>query len=371
MTEGSPPASLRALLEEVSVVVCCGSGGVGKTTVAAAVGVEAAGLGRRAVVLTIDPAKRLADALGVDDLGPEPRRLDIDTASGSGELWAMMLDTASAFDAVVRRHAADEAQAERIVANGFFRNMAASLSGTQEYMAAETLHFLAHDERFDLVIVDTPPTRSALDFLAAPGVLARFLDHRVFKLLMLPARPGMRVVNVATQPVLRAIGRVVGSEVLADAVAFFQAFAGMEAGFRQRADDVLALLRVPTTVFLLVASPRRETVAEAAWFAAQLAAQDIDHVAGVANRVHPSFGDGGAEAAERAAATASGAQRALWSNLAQLRRLRNAELDTLDEFVGLFSRTVCVEVPQLASDVHDREGLAHVGRHLVGRTGPE
>jgi anion-transporting ArsA/GET3 family ATPase len=181
----------------------------------------------------------------------------------------------------------------------------------------------------------------------------------------------MRVVNVATQPVLRAIGRVVGSEVLADAVAFFQAFAGMEAGFRQRADDVLALLRVPTTVFLLVASPRRETVAEAAWFAAQLAAQDIDHVAGVANRVHPSFGDGGAEAAERAAATASGAQRALWSNLAQLRRLRNAELDTLDEFVGLFSRTVCVEVPQLASDVHDREGLAHVGRHLVGRTGPE
>jgi anion-transporting ArsA/GET3 family ATPase len=166
---------------------------------------------------------------------------------------------------------------------------------------------------------------------------------------------------------LRAIGRVVGSEVLADAVAFFQAFAGMEAGFRQRADDVLALLRVPSTVFVLVASPRRETVAEAAWFAAQLAAQDIDHVAGVANRVHPRFGDGDAEAAERAGAAASGAQQALWSNLAQLRRRREAEMATLGDFVGLFSRTVCVEVPQLASDVHDREGLAHVGRHLLGR----
>ena len=204
----------------------------------------------------------------------------------------MMLDTAAAFDAVVRRYAADTEQADRIVANAFFRNMAGSLSGTQEYMAAETLHLLARDERFDLVVVDTPPTRSALDFLAAPGVLARFLDHRLFKLLMLPARPGMRMINVATQPVLRAIGRVVGTDVLADAVAFFQGFAGMESGFRQRADDVIALLRAPSTVFLLVAAPRREAVAEAAWFAGQLADQGIDHVAGVANRVHPQFGDG-------------------------------------------------------------------------------
>ena len=224
------------------------------------------------------------------------------SAESGGELWAMMLDTAAAFTAVVRRHAADPAQAERIVANTFFRNMAGSLSGTQEYMAAETLHLLAGDERFDLVVVDTPPTRSALDFLAAPGVLARFLDHRLFKLLMLPARPGMRMFNVATQPVLRTIGRVVGSDVLADAVAFFQAFAGMEAGFRQRADDVMTLLRAPSTVFLLVAAPRHEAVAEAAWFAGQLAEQGIDNVAGVANRVHPAFGESSADDAERAAA---------------------------------------------------------------------
>jgi anion-transporting ArsA/GET3 family ATPase len=368
---GDAATIVEAVLGDASVVVCCGSGGVGKTTVAAALGVEAARRGRRVVVLTIDPAKRLADALGVDELGPEPSQIELDGGEviDGGELWAMMLDTAAAFTAVVRRYATTREQAERIVANRFFRNMAGSLSGTQEYMAAETLHLLARDERFDLVVVDTPPTRSALDFLAAPGVLARFLDHRLFRLLMLPARPGMRMFNAATQPVLRAIGRVVGSEVLADAVAFFQAFAGMEAGFRQRADDVIALLRVPTTVFLLVGSPRREAVGEAAWFAGQLAAQGIDHVAGVANRVHPRFGTGSAAAAREAAAGSAGEQRALWHNLGELRARRESELATLGEFYALFSDGACVEVPQLASDVHDRDGLAHVGRHLFGDPG--
>ena len=364
-----PAAALGSVLDDVTVVVCCGSGGVGKTTVAAAFGVEAARRGRRVVVLTIDPAKRLADALGVDELGPEPRRVALDGLDGEGELWAMMLDTATVFTSVVRRYAADTEQADRIVANTFFRNMAGSLSGTQEYMAAETLHLLAGDDRFDLVVVDTPPTRSALDFLAAPGVLARFLDHRLFKLLMLPARPGMRVFNVATQPVFRAIGRVVGTEVLADAVAFFQAFAGMEAGFRQRADDVIALLRVPSTMFLLVAAPRREAVGEATWFAGQLADQGIGHVAGVANRVHPQFGEGSAATAAAAVAAAAdqpAAARELWHNLAELRGRREAEMATLDEFVALFTDTVCVEVPLLASDVHDREGLGHVGSHLFG-----
>jgi anion-transporting ArsA/GET3 family ATPase len=368
MSRRSPAApSLRSALDAATVVVCCGSGGVGKTTVAAALGVVAARRGRRVVVVTIDPAKRLADALGVDELGAEPARIElVGDCDGDGELWAMMLDTAAAFTAVVRRYAGDAEQADRIVANSFFRNMAGSLSGTQEYMAAETLHLLAGDARFDLVVVDTPPTRSALDFLAAPGVLARFLDHRLFKLLMLPARPGMRMINAATQPVLRAIGKVVGSDVLADAVAFFQAFAGMEGGFRQRADDVIALLRAPSTLFVLVASPRPETVGEAAWFAGQLAGQGIDRTAGVANRVHPAFGEGSAASAADEATRATGAQRALWSNLAELRARREAELATLAEFVALFDDGAWVEVPQLASDVHDREGLAHVGAHLFG-----
>jgi anion-transporting ArsA/GET3 family ATPase len=361
------PSTLQPVLDGASVVVCCGSGGVGKTTIAAAFGVEAARRGRRVVVVTIDPAKRLADALGVDELGPEPRRVDLaGVATGTGELWAMMLDTAAAFTAVVRRYAADAGQADRIIANAFFRNMAGSLSGTQEYMAAETLHLLARDDRFDLVVVDTPPTRSALDFLAAPGVLARFLDHRLFKLLMLPARPGMRMFNAATQPVLRAIGRVVGSEVLADAVAFFQAFAGMETGFRERADAVIGLLRSDVTRYVVVASPHRDTVTEAVWFAGKLAEQGIDQVAGVANRVHPTFGSGTAAdaAAEAAAAAKQGRDdlAALWSNLAELRALSAAAADVLAPLTDLLGPLA--DVPLLPGDVHDLDGLGEIRHHL-------
>ena len=247
-----PATSLESALKGAEVVVCCGSGGVGKTTVAAVLAIQAARDGERAVVVTIDPARRLADALGLPDgLAAEPQQIELEAP---GELWAMMLDTAATFDGLVRRHAADEDQANRILVNPFYRNIASALSGTQEYMAAETLHQLHNDERFDRVIVDTPPSRNALDFLEAPGVLARFLDHRLFKLLMLPARRGMKAFNLATQPVLKMIGRVVGSDVLADAVAFFQAFAGMESGFRDRAADVLALLRADVTRFVLVAS---------------------------------------------------------------------------------------------------------------------
>ena len=303
--------------------MCCGSGGVGKTTTAAVLGMEGAGRGRRAVVVTIDPARRLADALGLaDGLGAEPQRIELDAP---GELWAMMLDTAATFDGLVRAHAGDPAQAERILANPFYRNMAHSLSGTQEYMAAETLHQLHGDERFDLVVVDTPPSRNALDFLEAPGVLARFLDHRLFKLMMLPARRGMRVVNAAAQPMLRAIGRVVGSDVLADAVAFFQAFAGMESGFRERAQDVIHLVRSDRTRYVVVASPHRETVAEAVWFAGQLREQGIGEVGGIVNRVHPRFGVGGAAAArERATAAAADGDRRAGRAVAQRGRAARA-----------------------------------------------
>ncbi|MEM1333563.1 MAG: ArsA-related P-loop ATPase, partial [Actinomycetota bacterium] len=177
-------ASFADVLSGSDVIVCCGSGGVGKTTTAAVIGIEASRQGRRAVVVTIDPARRLADALGLDDgLGPEPSRIDLATLAGPGEppapgeLWAMMLDTGATFDGLVRQHAGDDEQVERILGNRFYRNMAGAMSGTQEYMAAETLHALHHDDRFDLVIVDTPPSRNALDFLEAPGVLSRFLDH--------------------------------------------------------------------------------------------------------------------------------------------------------------------------------------------------
>ena len=198
-------------------------------------------------------------------------------------------------------------QVDRILNNPLYRNMAGAMSGTQEYMAAETLHALHGDDRFDLVVVDTPPSRNALDFLEAPGVLARFLDHRSFKLLMLPTKSGLKVLGPAAQPILKAIGRIVGSDVLADSVAFFQAFAGMETGFRERADEVVALIRAPETSFVVVASPRHDTIDEAVWFAEQLVAQGVGVSAAIVNRSHPAFGVG--SAAEATSVGRSGRRR--------------------------------------------------------------
>ena len=360
------------VIDASSVIVCCGSGGVGKTTTAAVLGLEAARRGRRAVVVTIDPARRLADALGLaDGLASVPQRIDLDTDEAwtpGGELWAMMLDTAATFDGLVRRHADSEEQIDRILTNPFYRNIAGALSGTQEYMAAETLHELHGDDRFDLVIVDTPPSRNALDFLEAPGVLARFLDHRLFRLLMLPTRGGLRVIGTATQPILKAIGKVVGSDVLADSVAFFQAFAGMETGFRERADDVVRLIRAPETSFVVVAAPRHDTIDEAVWFANQLVDQGVGVTSAIVNRAHPEFGAG---SATDASAAAAGARRTgdeilgvLWDNVAALRAMRDLELAVIEPLADIVGGERLVVLPLLDSDVHDLAGLMVIAAHL-------
>lgn len=364
----SPPG-LDAVVAGARVVVCCGSGGVGKTTTAAVIGIEAARRGRRVVVVTIDPARRLADALGLPDgLSGIPQRVALEHTEGGGELWAMMLDTPAMFERVVRAHASDDEQADRIVENRLYQNIAGALSGTQEYMASEALHELHADERFDLVVVDTPPSRNALDFLEAPGVLSRFLDHKVFKLLMMPTRTGMKVLSVATQPILRAIGRIVGSDVLADTVAFFQAFAGMDVGFRERAQEVTTLLHDDRTRFVLVSSPQRETVSEAAWFADQLGEQGFSVAATVVNRLHPRFGDGTVADASRRAATAiergDAEVAALWANLAELRTIADAERAELAPLIGRVGPGAIVEVPLLPGDVHDVTALTILGTHL-------
>jgi anion-transporting ArsA/GET3 family ATPase len=403
VASGGDPAAARvgidAVMSEAEVVVCCGSGGVGKTTSAAVLGLEGARRGRRVVVVTIDPARRLADALGLPGgLSGEPQRIDLaadgsagaapadadradgvrggeadgDVAGGSptgdGELWAMMLDTAATFDGLVERYAADEAQVERILGNPFYRNMAGALSGTQEYMAAEKLHELHGDDRFDLVIVDTPPSRSALDFLEAPSVLARFLDHRLFRLLMLPTRTGLKALGSAAQPVLRAIGRVVGSDVLADTVAFFQAFAGMESGFRERANEVVALIRSDVTAFVIVASPRHDTIEEAVWFGEQLVEQHVDVAAAIVNRTHPEFGEGTSlearDSAWRASEAGDDALAALWANVAELRTLRERELAVLSPLVDIAGADHLATMPLLDRDVHDLEGLQVIADHL-------
>ena len=363
---------VRDVIDASTVIVCCGSGGVGKTTTAAVLGLEAARRGRRAVVVTIDPARRLADALGLDGgLASEPQRIELGSradSDGDGELWAMMLDTAATFDGLVRRHADSDEQIERILTNPFYRNIAGALSGTQEYMAAETLHQLHADERFDLVIVDTPPSRNALDFLEAPGVLARFLDHRLFRLLMLPTRGGLKVIGVATQPILKAIGKVVGSDVLADSVAFFQAFAGMETGFRERADDVVQLIRAPGTSFVIVASPRHDTIDEAVWFATQLVEQGVGVTSAIVNRTHPRFGEGTAAEATGAAIAArlegDDVLGGLWENVAELRTMRDLELDVIAPLTEIVGGDRLVVLPLLDSDVHDLDGLLMMAVHL-------
>ena len=349
---GCPVTDLHDHLEHAGVIVCCGSGGVGKTTTAAALGLEAQRSGRRAVVVTIDPAKRLADALGVPGgLTNDPVRLALD---GPGELWALMLDTASTFDGLVRANAQDDAQAERILANRFYRNVAGSLSGTQEYMAAERLHALHRDPRFDLVIVDTPPTRNALDFLDAPSTLARFIDHPLFKMLMLPTRRGLKVLNLAAQPVLRTIGRVVGGDVLTDAVAFFQAFAGMETGFRQRADEVIELLASDVTRFVLVASPRADTIEEAKYFAGRLEGGGLTVHAVVVNRCTPTFGDAPAKRPRHLA------RAALFDNLVELKATAATERAHVEHLLAHGSLRPGIHtsfVPTLPGDVHSMTSL--------------
>ncbi len=283
------PASLGELVRDRQVIICAGPGGVGKTTTAAAIALYAARLGRRACVVTIDPAKRLADALGLDALTNEPHRVEGDW-DPPGELWALMLDTKTTFDDVVIRNAGSSEQAQAILDNRLYRNISGALGGTQEYMAMEKLYELHGDSGFDLVVVDTPPTRHALDFLDAPGRLTRFLDNRVFRLLMTPTRAGLRAIGLATQMFLRSVAKVVGGAIVADAVAFFAAFEGMEQGFRDRAAKVEQLLAAGTTAFVVVASPRRDAVEETLFFADRLRASSGRVEALIVNRMFPTFG---------------------------------------------------------------------------------
>ncbi len=355
--------SLRELVEQRRILVCCGSGGVGKTTTAAVLALEAARAGRRAVVVTIDPAKRLADALGLEGLTGTPSKIDGDWP---GELWALMLDTKSTFDDLVAGNASSPEQRERILGNRFYRNISGALSGTQEYMAMEKLYELNERTDFDLVVVDTPPTRNALDFIDAPRRLSRFLDHRLFRMITSPGRGIVKAVNVAAQAFLRTVAKVVGAEVIDDAVAFFQAFEGMEEGFRQRADAVLALLSDDDTAFVLVASPRRDTIEEARYFAEKLGDADIAVRALVVNRMHPRFGEGLAEAARERARTLEGTDLGgLYRNLAEFQLVASREEEHLAGLAEAVAPAPVVRVPFLSTDVHDLDGLTTLAEHVL------
>ena len=365
------PGALDQLVSERSIVVCCGSGGVGKTTTAAALALEAARRGRRACVVTIDPARRLADALGLGELTNAPSLV---AGDWPGQLWALMLDTKSTFDALVAKYAGTPEQARAILDNRLYRNIAGALSGTQEYMAMEKLYELHEEGRFDLIAVDTPPTRNALDFLYAPGRLTRFLDNRVFRLLIMPTRAYLKAMSFATQAFLRTVSRVVGSDVVSDAVAFFQAFEGMEEGFRDRARRVLELLGQESTAFTLVTSPRRDAVEEGLFFARKLHEAGIEVQALVVNRLHPRFGGAttseSARAARARAASLAGTGLApLYANLADFQEVAEREESHFAALAGQVAPAPVARVPFLAADIHDLDALALVGSHLFGTSG--
>jgi len=356
-------AGLSGLVTGKSVIVCCGSGGTGKTTISAALGFAGAAAGRKTCVVTIDPARRLADALGLDHLDNTPRRIE---GPWSGEMSAVMLDAKGTFDDLVSRYSESPGQADRILQNRLYRNLTSALSGTQEYMAMEKLYELHEEGGFDLVVVDTPPTQHALDFLDAPRRLYSFLENRVFRLLLMPTRAYMKAMTVAAQALLRTISRVAGSEIVEDAIAFFRAFEGMEEGFRQRARRVEDLLANPGTSYVLVVAPREESISEARFFTGRLTESSILVSALVVNRLFPDYPPAANATSEPLPAVDLLAYEELRRNLDEFLLVAERE----ERFVGELAQEVApapvVRVPFLRDDVHDLEGLRIVASHLLG-----
>ncbi|MEE1738029.1 ArsA-related P-loop ATPase [Streptomyces sp. BE147] len=309
--DAAPGLDTDALLDDpgIRIVVCCGSGGVGKTTTAAALGVRAAERGRKVVVLTIDPARRLAQSMGIDQLDNIPRR--VEDIEGDGELHAMMLDMKRTFDETVEAHT-DAERARAILENPFYQSLSAGFAGTQEYMAMEKLGQLRARDEWDLIIVDTPPSRSALDFLDAPKRLGSFLDGKFIRLLMAPAkvggRAGMKFLNVGMSMMTGTLGKLLGGQFLRDVQTFVAAMDTMFGGFRTRADATYKLLQAPGTAFLVVATPERDALREAAYFVERLAAEDMPLAGLVLNRVHGS--EASRLSAERALAAAENLEEA-------------------------------------------------------------
>jgi anion-transporting ArsA/GET3 family ATPase len=296
MSEGhgvrAPQLDMDRIIDDrrTRIIVCCGSGGVGKTTAAAAIGLRAAERGRQACVLTVDPARRLAQSMGLTSLDNTPRRVDgVDGASG-GSLHAMMLDMKRTFDEIVEAHA-DPDRAAQILANPFYQSLSSSFAGTQEYMAMEKLGQLRHADEWDLIVVDTPPSRSALDFLDAPQRLGKFLDGRLIRLLTVPAKAGMsymKVLNAGFGLMTSVLTKIIGAQVLKDAQTFVTAFDTMFGGFRERAEWTYRLLQAPGTAFLVVAAPEPDALREASYFVERLDAERMPLAGLILNRVHAS-----------------------------------------------------------------------------------
>jgi len=362
------PLDLDQVIDTAQIIVCCGSGGVGKTTTAAALAVRAAERGRKTVVLTIDPARRLAQAMGLSELDNTPRPVKgID-----GDLDAMMLDMKRTFDEIVLTHA-EPVKAAQILQNPFYQALSSSFAGTQEYMAMEKLGQLKATGEWDLIVVDTPPSRSALDFLDAPERLTTFLDGRLVKVLLAPAKASgkayLKVVSVGFNVFTSAITRIIGASVLQDLSQFVAALETMFGGFRERAQATYDLLKDRGTAFVVVATPERDALREAAYFVERLAEEGMPLAGLVVNRVHRSAAAG--LTAQRSLAAAEGLDpQSLTAGVLRLHAdrllLSDRERRMAERFTSAHPGVPVVEVAAQPGDVHDLDGLRAVGAELAG-----
>jgi anion-transporting ArsA/GET3 family ATPase len=375
--EGGRLLDVDALLDDrrTGIIVCCGSGGVGKTTTSAALALRAAERGRKVVVLTIDPARRLAQSMGIEELDNTPRPVP-GVGRDGGSLDAMMLDMKRTFDEVVESQASPE-KARQILDNPFYIALSSSFAGTQEYMAMEKLGQIhadaVRDGTYDLIVVDTPPSRSALDFLDAPERLSSFLDGRFIKLLLAPARGPARLMTAGFSMVTNALTKVLGAQVLRDMQTFVAAFDTLFGGFRQRADTTFALLQADGTAFLVVAAPEPDALREAAYFVERLSEDDMPLAGLVVNRASPP--PEGEASADEAMAAAERLRKAdpdsLTAGLLRLHadrvRMVEREARLRSRFEAAHPQVPTAVVLALAGDVHDLEGLRQVGTLLAGK----
>ena len=367
-------AGVAELLEGKRVCICAGSGGVGKTTTSAAIAAGMAARGLKVAVLTIDPAKRLADSLGLPELGNTERQVDpalfaeAGVDPGEGELWAMMLDAKQTFDEVVRKHAPDEETRDQILSNRIYEQLSNALAGSQEYMAMEKLFEIHAEDRYDLLVLDTPPSRNALDFLDAPKRLTQFIEGRALQVFTRPAGFGMKLFGRGTSMMFSILRRITGVNLLEDLAEFFQAFSGMVDGFRERARRVNELLADDQTSFLVVCAPQGEPISEAVYFHRKLVEAELPFGGVIVNKVHYGWdlpNDPGALTDEltEALGDADLAHRVV-ANLADYAALSARDRRNVEHLAAEIRTRAVIQVPYLDEDVHDLTGLMEINRYL-------
>jgi anion-transporting ArsA/GET3 family ATPase len=362
------------ILDGKDICICAGSGGVGKTTTSAAIATGMAARGLKVCVLTIDPAKRLADSLGLKELGNEAKQVDpaLFEQQGieiEGELWAMMLDAKATFDELVARQAPDEEARDRVLGNRIYQQISSALAGSQEYMAMEKLFELHSEGRFDLLVLDTPPSRNALDFLDAPKRLTQFIEGRSLRVFMKPTGLAAKVAGRGASVALSVLKRIVGFDLLADLAEFFNAFSGMVDGFQARAKRVNSLLGDSRTCFLVVCGPQGEPVDEAVYFHRKLVEAKLPFGGVIVNKVHYPAEQlrGGGENLEASLAKRLGDEdlaKRVADNFADYQALAERDARNIERLANELHAQGVIRVPYLDEDVHDLAGLAEINRYL-------